>query len=64
LRKIWELSDFEKNGKLDEEEFALALYLSEQVKKGSSVPDTLALQMIPPSKRQKYAPQPTKPQSR
>jgi epidermal growth factor receptor substrate 15 len=51
LRKIWELSDFEKNGNLDREEFALALYLSELVKKGKKVPDVLPKNLIPPSKR-------------
>lgn len=58
LRKIWELSDFEKSGKLDCEEFALALYLSEQVKKGMPVPESLTLQYIPPTKRAKYGPKP------
>eukprot|EP01127_Copromyxa_protea_P007421 TRINITY_DN1731_c0_g1_i3.p1 TRINITY_DN1731_c0_g1~~TRINITY_DN1731_c0_g1_i3.p1 ORF type:complete len:507 (-),score=129.14 TRINITY_DN1731_c0_g1_i3:43-1563(-) len=51
LRKIWELSDFEKNGTLDREEFALALYLSEMVKKGKKVPDSLPASFVPPSKR-------------
>jgi len=51
LRKIWELSDFEKNGMLDKEEFALALYLAESVKKGMKVPDVLPKNYIPPSKR-------------
>lgn len=56
LRKIWELSDFEKNGKLDLEEFALALFLSENVKKGIPVPDVLPLTFIPPAKRKKFGP--------
>jgi len=56
LRSIWEHCDFEKNGKLDLEEFALALYLSEQVKNGMDVPDQLPFQFIPPSKRTKFAP--------
>eukprot|EP01126_Amoeba_proteus_P000453 TRINITY_DN10129_c0_g1_i2.p1 TRINITY_DN10129_c0_g1~~TRINITY_DN10129_c0_g1_i2.p1 ORF type:complete len:281 (+),score=61.32 TRINITY_DN10129_c0_g1_i2:220-1062(+) len=51
LRKIWELSDFEKDGKLDKEEFALALHLAETVKTGHKVPDTLPPTLIPPSKR-------------
>jgi len=51
LRKIWELSDFEKDGQLDADEFALALYLTECCKRGGSVPDTLPLSLIPPSKR-------------
>jgi len=51
LRKIWELSDFEQNGLLDREEFALALFLSELVKKGKKVPDVLPKNYVPPSKR-------------
>jgi len=55
LRKIWELSDFEKDGQLDAEEFALALYLTELCKRGGNVPDVLPLSLVPPSKR-KFAP--------
>uniref|UniRef100_A0A6B2L276 EF-hand domain-containing protein n=1 Tax=Arcella intermedia TaxID=1963864 RepID=A0A6B2L276_9EUKA len=51
LRKIWELSDFEKNGTLDNEEFALALHLTEIAKNGGKVPNTLPASMVPLSKR-------------
>jgi len=51
LRKIWELVDFEKGGKLDADEFALALYLTEMVKQGQNLPDVLPLNYLPPSKR-------------
>jgi len=51
LRRIWELSDFEKDGQLDADEFALALYLTELCKRGGSIPDNLPLSFIPPSKR-------------
>jgi GTPase SAR1 family protein len=51
LRKIWELSDFEKDGVLDADEFALALYLTELCKRGGAIPDVLPLSLIPPSKR-------------
>jgi len=54
LRKIWELSDFEKGGKLDEEEFALAMYLAECVKRGQGVPRELSPTLLPPSKRAKF----------
>jgi len=64
LKKIWELSDFEKNGKLDEEEFALALFLSEEVKQGRGVPDHLPPTFIPPSKRSKFPAVSPKPTSR
>jgi len=55
LRKIWELADFEKDGQLDADEFALALYLTELAKRGAIVPDTLPVSLIPPSKR-RYSP--------
>jgi hypothetical protein len=51
LRKIWELSDFEKDGQLDSDEFALALFLTELCKRGGHVPDNLPLSLVPPSKR-------------
>jgi len=51
LRKIWELSDFEKDGVLDADEFALALYLTELCKRGGQIPDVLPISLIPPSKR-------------
>jgi len=53
LSKIWELSDMEKRGQLDSDEFAVALYLTELVKKGNSLPATLPFTLIPPSKRNK-----------
>jgi len=55
LRKIWELSDFEKDGQLDSDEFALALYLTEVVKMGKKIPDELPPSLIPPSKRKLLA---------
>jgi hypothetical protein len=51
LRKIWELSDFEKDGQLDSDEFALALFLTELCKRGGHVPENLPLSLVPPSKR-------------
>ena len=53
LRDIWGLSDFEKRGKLDQEEFILAMYLIHMVKKGQmkSVPTVLPPELVPPSKR-------------
>jgi len=52
LRKIWELVDFEKQGKLDSDEFAVALFLTEQVKKGKPLPEQdLPAPLVPPSKR-------------
>jgi len=51
LRKIWELSDFERDGVLDADEFALALHLTERVKLGQNIPDVLPVSLVPPSKR-------------
>jgi len=51
LRKIWELSDLDKDGQLDLQEFTLAMYLADQVKNGREVPSRLDADMIPPNKR-------------
>jgi len=51
LRQIWELCDMEKDGALDSDEFALAMYLCEIVKKGKNIPQELPTEYIPPSKR-------------
>jgi len=54
LRKIWELCDFEKDGTLDIDEFALALHLTEMVKQGKTIPEPLPLSLVPPSKRKLF----------
>jgi len=54
LRKIWELCDFEKDGTLDMDEFALALHLTELVKMGKTIPDNLPMSLVPPSKRKYF----------
>jgi len=59
LRKIWELVDFEKDGTLDAEEFALAMFLCQRVKSGEPVPVALDETLIPPTKRHRFKP-PTK----
>jgi len=51
LKAIWKLSDIDRDGKMDDEEFALCLYLMEHVKKGLKLPPTLPMQMVPPGKR-------------
>jgi len=53
LKKIWALCDIERSGKLDREEFVLAMWLGEQAKNGTAPPDTLPDSLIPPSKRSK-----------
>jgi len=51
LRKIWELSDLDKDGNLDVQEFTIALFLAEMVKAGHSLPAQLDEAMIPANKR-------------
>lgn len=50
LRDIWSLSDLDKDGKLDVEEFTIAMFLIDMAKKGHPVPPQLEPAMIPPSK--------------
>jgi len=52
LRRIWDICDMEQVGTLDDDEFALAMFLCEQVKKGKAIPKDLPIEYIPPSKRQ------------
>lgn len=51
LRAIWDLSDLDKDGKMDADEFAVCMYLIDQVKGGGQVPSELPQELIPPSKR-------------
>merc|ERR1719499_1637230 len=51
LAAIWELSDVTLNGMLDNEEFALCLWLIDYVKSGNSLPPNLTRNMVPPGKR-------------
>ena len=51
LRSIWELSDIDKDGSLDLEEFTVAMVLVEQCKAGNELPDHLDDNMVPPNKR-------------
>ena len=51
LRKIWELSDIDKDGHLDLQEFVIAMYLSEVSKLGEELPTKLDSAMIPPGKK-------------
>ena len=52
LGAIWALSDIDKDGALDGDEFAVASYLVEETSKGAAIPDALPADLIPPSKRQ------------
>lgn len=49
--KIWKLSDIDKDGCLDKDEFALCSYLIEIHLNGTELPDTLPPGLVPPSKR-------------
>lgn len=51
LGKIWKLSDMDKDGMLDAEEFALALYLINLKVEGHEMPAELPPHLIPPSKK-------------
>lgn len=51
LRNIWDLSDCDKDGYLDSDEFALCWYLIQQAKSGQQIPAKLPTNLIPPAKR-------------
>ncbi|KAL4235983.1 hypothetical protein ACF0H5_004371 [Mactra antiquata] len=51
LGRIWELSDIDKDGYLDRDEFALAMHLVHKGMGKESIPNTLPQNLIPPSKR-------------
>lgn len=51
LKKIWDLSDIDRDGKMDHEEFALCNYLIQMVQNGNAIPPTLPIRLVPPGKR-------------
>jgi len=51
LGKIWKLSDIDKDGFLDMDEFALAMHLIKVKVEGNDLPVELPPHLIPPSKR-------------
>ncbi|XP_055690639.1 epidermal growth factor receptor substrate 15-like 1 isoform X2 [Lutzomyia longipalpis] len=51
LAHIWALCDTKQTGKLNSEQFALALWLVERKKKGIDPPSVLPPNMVPPSMR-------------
>ena len=55
LANIWNLSDIDKNGNLNCEEFILAMHLIDMVKAGDQLPITLPLELIPLSFRKKQS---------
>lgn len=54
LAQIWDLADINKAGQLNRDEFAIAMYLIVQQRSNPGVllPETLPLNLIPPSMRQ------------
>lgn len=53
LRRVWALSDIDKDGMLDRDEFAVAMFLIDHKLKGNDIPETLPDRVVPPSKRAK-----------
>jgi hypothetical protein len=53
LRHIWDLSDMDKDGSLDAEEFTVAMHLCELVNSGEEAPEVLEDSKVPKSKRKK-----------
>ncbi|CAL1571026.1 unnamed protein product [Knipowitschia caucasica] len=51
LGRIWKLSDVDRDGMLDDEEFALASHLIEVKLDGHGLPPELPSRLVPPSKR-------------
>uniref|UniRef100_A0A673GV41 Epidermal growth factor receptor pathway substrate 15 like 1 n=1 Tax=Sinocyclocheilus rhinocerous TaxID=307959 RepID=A0A673GV41_9TELE len=55
LGKIWDLSDIDKDGHLDKDEFSVVMHLVYAAREKEPVPSTLPTALIPPSKRKKIA---------
>lgn len=53
LAKIWALCDVTASGRLNSEEFILAMHLIDMVKSGSAVPTVLPLDLVPPCHRRR-----------
>lgn len=51
LSKIWKLADYDQDGFLDIEEFALAMHLINVKMEGNELPTTLPSHLVPPTKR-------------
>lgn len=50
LRQVWDLADIDKDGCLDSDEFAVAMYLCSKAKEGEVLPAELPASIVPPSK--------------
>ncbi|KAM9831407.1 epidermal growth factor receptor substrate 15 [Neosynchiropus ocellatus] len=61
LGRVWELSDLDRDGMLDRDEFSVAMYLVYRALEGESVPMSLPPPLVPPSKRKKPSVPPVMP---
>ncbi|XP_024133862.1 epidermal growth factor receptor substrate 15 isoform X2 [Oryzias melastigma] len=61
LGRVWELSDLDRDGMLDKDEFSVAMYLVYRALEGEPVPMSLPPPLVPPSKRKKPAVSPVMP---
>ncbi|KAL6458984.1 hypothetical protein MHYP_G00324560 [Metynnis hypsauchen] len=61
LGRVWELSDIDRDGMLDKDEFAVAMYLVYRALENEPVPMALPPSLVPPSKRKKVTPTPVMP---
>ncbi|XP_051524829.1 epidermal growth factor receptor substrate 15-like isoform X2 [Myxocyprinus asiaticus] len=61
LGRVWELSDIDRDGMLDKDEFAVAMYLVYRALESEPVPMSLPAGLIPPSKRKKVSSPPLMP---
>jgi hypothetical protein len=56
LRLIWNLSDIDRDGLFDHDEYVVAMFLCDAVsQKGRPIPDELPPSVIPPRKRELVA---------
>ena len=51
MGKVWKLSDVDKDGMLDADEFALAMHLINIKMDGHDLPVELPVHLVPPTKR-------------
>ncbi|XP_056319854.1 epidermal growth factor receptor substrate 15 [Danio aesculapii] len=61
LGRVWELSDIDRDGMLDKDEFAVAMYLVYRALESEAVPMCLPAALIPPSKRKPASSPPVMP---
>uniref|UniRef100_A0A673MSN8 Epidermal growth factor receptor substrate 15-like n=1 Tax=Sinocyclocheilus rhinocerous TaxID=307959 RepID=A0A673MSN8_9TELE len=61
LGRVWELSDIDRDGMLDKDEFAVVMHLVYRALESEPVPMSLPAALIPPSKRKTIATPPVMP---